>query len=201
MIDFLKGRIDQVGDNKILLLVSGTTGFGIHVPRPNDFVVNQECSLHVYFHWSQENGPILYGFSTELDKKMFLLIIECPKIGPGIALNILSQLSASQFISLLMQNDEKTLSKVNGIGPKKAAQLILTLKDKIEKMVMDGKLAVEKTQETAIFQQLSQVLTTLNYSKQEVGRATQFVIDKYKDEPSSLDQMIRSALTFLASRQ
>jgi Holliday junction DNA helicase RuvA len=201
MIDFLKGRIDQVGENAILLIVSNAVGFSIHVPRPKDFTLNQEYALYVYFHWSQENGPSLYGFSTDLDKTLFLLIIECPKIGPGIALNILSQLSASQFISLLMQNDEKTLSKVNGIGPKKAAQLILTLRDKIEKMVMDGDLAVEKTEETAIFQQLSQVLTSLNYSKQEIGRATQYVMDTYKDRQSSLDQMIRSALTFLASRQ
>jgi len=201
VFDNLTGNITNISEKAITLLVNGTMGFHIQTPKPHDLDQEKEITISTYVHWNSDNGPSLYGFPSVLDKKVFMLIIQCPKIGPSIALSALSQLSSSQFVELVSKGDEKLLSKINGIGPKKASQIIATLKDKIQKLLTSGELEIEQQQSFAAWQQLSEVLSSLNYTKPEISRATEYLSAKYTDQNYPLDKLIRSALAFLAQKQ
>ena len=75
------------------------------------------------------------------------MIIDCPKIGPGIAINILSQISAGQFLEIISSHNEEALSSINGIGPKKAEQIIVTLKSKVAKLLTSGQIKTDTQQD------------------------------------------------------
>jgi Holliday junction DNA helicase RuvA len=202
MISYLSGKIKDVSDKTITLLVNNI-GFLIYVPQPSGFSVNSSVELFTYLHWNPENGPSFYGFQTELERKVFLMIIECPKIGPSIALNILSQVGSGEFLNIVNSQNEKALSAVNGIGEKKAEQIIVTLKHKVSKLLASGQINIPGDQQQSFvqWQNVNDVLCSLGYTKQETYHALQHLSKKYNGETTSLDQLIRSALTFLSANK
>ncbi len=198
MIDYLAGVIKSVRDKSITVLVGGF-GLSVLVPKASGYVQNKSIELYTYLHWNQEHGFSLIGFATELERTVFLMIIDCPKIGPSIALNILSQVGAGEFLKLISAQNEKGLSSLNGIGPKKAEQLIVELKHKVSKLLASGNVPVEEQQDFVEWHNVSEVLTSLNYSKPEIGKAMTFLAAKYQGQNCSLDQLIRSALAYLSA--
>lgn len=197
MIDSLRGVITSFSDKKVTLSVGGI-GFSICVSSTKQVKQDEESHFFVYFHWNPENGPSLYGFSTTIERDLFLMIIDCPKIGPSIALNILSQLSPSQFLDIITTQNEAGLSTVPGIGLKKAEQIIVQLKHKVGAFIDKNRNIMEQQQSFVIWQNVSDVLNSLNYSKQEIGSAIQFLTEKHDAQNISLDQLLRSALSFLS---
>lgn len=197
MIDLLYGKVKEIKDNYVTLLVGGF-GLKLQVPQVQNIVKNKEIELHTYLHWNQEKGPGLFGFQDELEKIVFLMIIECSKIGPGIAIKILSQIKAEQFLEIVSSQNEKSLSNINGIGPKKAEQIIVQLKHKVSKLLSSGEISAYAQQDFTHWQNVNDVLVSLNYSKQEVAKVMQFLTEKYSGQNVPLDQLIRSALGFLS---
>lgn len=200
MIHYITGSIEEIGEKNIIINNQGI-GYSVNVPRPHQFTLGKTERVLIYSHWNAENGPSMFGFFSDQERAVFLLIIQTPKIGPSIALSILSQITYSEFIQAITSANTKALSSLNGIGAKKAEQLIVELKDKMLKMVNSGKLAVEKQAGLEHWHQLSEVLVSLNYTKQEVARATQHLAEKYSGQNYPFDQLIRSALAFLSSKQ
>lgn len=198
MIDYLAGVIKGVREKSITVLINGL-GLSVLVPKASGYTNGQAVELHTYLHWNQENGFSLIGFPTELERKVFLMIIDCPKIGPSIALNILSQISAGEFLKLVSAQNEKGLSSLNGIGPKKAEQLIMELKHKVTKLLASGDVPAEEQQSFVEWHNVSEVLTSLNYSKPEIGKAMSYLAAKYDGQSYTLDQLIRSALAYLTT--
>jgi Holliday junction DNA helicase RuvA len=198
MIDYLAGVVKNVREKSITVLVNGL-GLLVLVPRASDYVQDQSIQLYTYLHWNQEQGFSLLGFATELERTVFLMIIDCPKIGPSIGLNILSQVNAGAFLKLISAQDEKGLSALNGIGPKKAEQLIVELKHKVSKLLVSGTVPAEDQQSFVEWHNVSAVLSSLNYSKPEVTKAMTYLAAKYNGQNCSLDQLIRSALAYLAT--
>lgn len=200
MIDYLYGTVTHVADKKITLLVAGI-GFALCIPEVKNIQQGSECAFHIYFHWNSENGPSLYGFQEAVQRDLFLMIIDCPKIGPSIALNILSHLSPAQFLDCIATQNESILSAVQGIGAKKAEQIIVQLKHKVGSFIEKNRYLMEQQHSFVIWQNVSDVLNSLNYSKQEIGGALQFLTEKYTQQNMPLDQLLRAALSFLSSKQ
>lgn len=198
MIHYLQGTIQSVYDRAVTLVVNNV-GFQIFVARVTQFTPGTSISLFTHLHWHPDQGPTLFGFTQELEKQVFLLIIECPKIGPTIALNILSHLTASQFLQAILTQNDKILSAVNGIGQKKAEQIIVELKHKVQKLINTGAITLEESHEqSGGWIELQQALTALNYSNQEITHVIHYLTQKYAEKTVSSDQLLRSALTFLA---
>jgi holliday junction DNA helicase RuvA len=197
MINLLVGKIKEIKEKSITLLVNGL-GFNLQVPNTKNLKTDKEVEFYTYMHWNQENGPSLFGFQEELEKTVFLMIIECSKIGPGIAVKILSQLSAGEFLEIISSQNEKALSSINGIGPKKAEQIIMQLKSKVSKLLSSGQIKAESQQDFTMWQNVNDVLVSLNYSHQEISQAMQFLTKKYAGQNAPLDQIIRSALSYLS---
>jgi len=134
-----------------------------------------------------------------LNEPFFLMIIDCPKIGPGIAINILSNLTAGQFLEVISSQNDKALSDINGIGAKKAEQIIVQLKHKVSKLISSGMISSEETQQDFTqWQNVNDVLVSLNYSKPEISKAMQFLTEKHAGQNVPLDKLIRSALSYLS---
>ena len=110
------------------MLILGMMGIALQVPSAQAFVTDVPLKIYSYLHWSSENGPSLFGFAQPLDRSVFKVIISCSGIGPKIALAVLADLGAQGFLHAITIGDEQMLSKVSGIGKKKAEQIIVVIK-------------------------------------------------------------------------
>jgi len=197
MIEYLSGTVKSASDVSITVSV-GPIGFGLQVSEPGAFEVGQEICLQVYMHWNAENGPSFYGFQTALEKQVFLLVIGCSGIGPKIGLAVLRDLGTDQFLQAISMEDDRVLAKVGGLGPKKVEQIIVQLKHKVAKLLKSGVKLQGASAKFTDWQNISDVLASLNYSRGEINRAMKHLKENYARTDMPFDGLIRHALSFLA---
>lgn len=198
MIDFLRGTVTDVDGHRIVVSVHGI-GFAISVPMGSCYQKDHETTILTYMHWNQEQGPSLYGFSAALERTIFVMILECSGIGPKIALAVLANLGVERFLAAVQNGAEKELSSVSGIGAKKAEQMIVHLKHKVAKLIKSG-VSIAHDGASVQWQEVVQVLESLNYSKPEISEAIKYVRETYQNSSPTFDQLIRHALSFLAKK-
>ena len=63
---------------------------------------------------------------------MFLRLLSVSGIGPKIALQILSAVSARELAIILVSGDSAALTRVPGVGKKTAQRMILELREKVD---------------------------------------------------------------------
>ena len=198
MISFISGKVKSVhGD--IVVIDIGTVGLALRVACPTSFQVDQKTDLHTHMHWNQENGPTLFGFETAVEKQVFLLVIGCSGIGPKIGLAVLRDLGAERFLEAVQIEDDGVLSSVGGLGPKKVEQMIVQLRSKVTTLIKSG-VAIQQGV-SKDWQNVSDVLTSLNYSRTEIVRAMKFLKKNYAGAPVQFDGLVRHALSFLSKNR
>lgn len=195
MIQTLSGAILSQKKQSISISM-GPIGVECMVPDESLFPVGSQKTIYTHLHWNQEQGPSLYGFAAEADKGIFLLSTSCSGVGPRLGLAILADLGASGFIEAVQTGNEKMLSQVSGIGIKKAEQMIVQLKHKVQQMIDAGVTPVPKDQ--MHFQTVSDALKALNYSRSEVTQAIEYVRNQPSNDTQSFDRLMRQALSYLS---
>lgn len=199
MVDYIQGPVKFLEKQRIVVMV-GSLGYGVQVSDEHQFSCGQQVELYTSLHWNQDKGPSLFGFKTMLEKQVFQLIIGCAGIGPKIALAALAHMSAGSFVSAVTEGDVKALSGVSGIGTKKAENMIVQLRSKVEKLVDSGVELGSGGEQAKHFSEVSQVLVTLNYSKPEINSALEYV-KKHDDVMQlSFDGILRKALGYLSKQ-
>lgn len=133
MINFVKGELDTVTENSIVVENNGI-GFEILVPLSvvsNLPQTGNEVKIYTYTY-VREDALQLYGFLTKDELAMFKLLITVSGIGPKGALGILSVMDADALRFAILADDAASISKAPGVGKKTAGKLILELKDKMD---------------------------------------------------------------------
>ena len=198
MIDRISGMVNVVRKNTITVDV-GPIGFQLQIADSTRFHASQKVDLYAYMHWNQENGPSLFGFDSELEKEVFLLVIGCSGIGPKIGLAVLRDLGAERFLEAIQTDDDRALSSVGGLGPKKVEHMVVQLKSKVAKLVKSG-LQIKGASKFVDWQNVSDVLVSLKYSRTEVTRAMKFLSEHHGSQELPFDRLVRHALSFLAKK-
>ena len=196
MIYQLEGLISALYDRSVVLVVSGV-GFRVQVPFSGVFTVGEKVLLHTSLSWSQEQGPSLYGFKVELERTLFELLVRCSGIGPKMALSILKDLSPQELIDAAEHEDVQVLSKVSGIGSKKAEHLIVFLKHKISSDLSSE--VSQLPQSASVWSEVSLALKSLGYRSLEVQMARAH-LQKSGVAGGTFDEALRVALSFLAKK-
>jgi len=138
MISHIYGEIAQCGEGFVVIDVGGI-GYQVNVAKPTLYELNgrkEKVKLFTYLH-VREDALILYGFGSQSELEMFKLLISVTRVGPQIAMNILSQIRIEELAAAIIHEDEKVLTRISGVGSKNAKRLILELKDKMKKK-MEG---------------------------------------------------------------
>lgn len=192
MISQLRGRVILRQPNHIVLDVGGV-GYGLTVPlstytRLKD--ATGETTLLTHTHMSQDRLE-LFGFSTDVEKTLFGLLLTVSGIGPRLAINILSGISPEELTGAIEGRDEARLSRVPGIGRKLAARLVVELQDKLKK------LTIERTASGAgVRDDLLSALVNLGYPEPRAARAVEGAAKVAGIE--DFEEMLKRALTILA---
>ncbi len=126
-------------------------------------------------------------------------MISCSGVGPRLGLAMLADLGAAQCIQAIHKGDDRILSKVSGIGTKKAEQIIVQLKHKMHDFLTAG---VGVSDGSSIdWHTISDALKALNYSRGEIAAAITFIRENDQNKTASFDQLLRQALSYLSKQQ
>ncbi|MDZ4129414.1 MAG: Holliday junction branch migration protein RuvA, partial [Hydrogenophaga sp.] len=200
MFAYLSGTVQSLSAQLVVVDVGGV-GFAVAVPRETAFTLEQKIQLYTHLHWNQEQGPSLFGFATEAERTVFLLMLSCSGVGPKLALAVLADLGVSPFLEAVQSGNEGALSSVSGIGAKKAEQIIVHLKHKVAKLLSSGaSVSFEGAKIDERWHEVSQVLQTLNYSRIEITSAMNYVREMCAGRQEPFEQMMSHALTFLSKK-
>ena len=200
MVDYFSGVIKELKEQEVVLDVGGI-GVALQVANAHRFAQEGIVKIYSHLHWNAENGPSLFGFSCPLERSVFRIIISCSGIGPKIALAILADLGAQSFLNAIVAENEQALSNVSGIGKKKAEQIIVQLKHKVASLVESGTVDMSEMQESSHVHDVTLALQSLNYSRQEINRAMEYVKKNIKmDNKVTFDILLRQALSYLSKQ-
>ena len=198
MYYYINGTLAAKGENYLVVDNSGV-GYMIYTSLScieKAGSVGSEITVYTYLNVS-EDAMELYGFYSEEERKMFLLLISVSGVGPKAGLALLSVASPQKLASAIITGDEKLLTKASGVGPKAAKRVILDLKDKIdnEALGLSAEIDDAPAREAVIIGSKAEAmsaLTVLGYNAQEAKT----VLAKL-DESLSTEELIKKALVQL----
>ncbi|MFL5865898.1 MAG: Holliday junction branch migration protein RuvA, partial [Thermoleophilaceae bacterium] len=75
----------------------------------------------------RDDGIQLYGFASETERDLFLMLIGVQGVGPKVALAVLSGGSSRELLSAIAAGDSARFQAVPGIGKRTAERIIVEL--------------------------------------------------------------------------
>lgn len=200
MIASIRGRLRRKATDYLIIDVAGV-GYQVQVPLSTYYGIpddGEEVSLLVHT-LLREDSLSLFGFLTQEEKDMFLLLMGVSGIGPKLALAILSSLPVADLSRAIQSADDSTLRAIPGIGKKTAARMVLELKDKIA--LTTPMIAAPSCTSGVLSNDCEDVisaLVNLGYRKPQAEEAVRKVRDS---RPSlTIEELIREALSVLMKR-
>jgi Holliday junction DNA helicase RuvA len=199
MIATLTGILRRKATDYLIVEVSGV-GYQVHVPLSTYYSLpdeGEDVSLHIHTH-VREDSLSLFGFSTEAEKSMFLLLVGVSGIGPKLALAVLSSLSVQDLSVAIQTSDDSKLCTIPGIGKKTAARMVLELKDKMKLVGPFVSHEHQPASEAGDVEDAVSALVNLGYKKPLAEEA----LKKVKQGRSGLtvEALIKEALSVLMRR-
>ena len=133
MIGFLTGEVLFSDGSESIIQTS--TGIGYQVFYNKVLVEGTLAAIYVA-HIIKEDSETLFGFGSLRAKKLFELLLTVKGIGPKSAYNLISNIGVNEIINAVNLEAKATLTKVPGLGAKGAAQIVLDLAGKIDRVKM-----------------------------------------------------------------
>ncbi|HTM45936.1 MAG TPA: Holliday junction branch migration protein RuvA [Polyangiaceae bacterium] len=201
MIGRLSGLL--IGDETegvVTLDVAGV-GYDLAVPlgtvgRAKAKSSDGKVTLFVHTHLRQD-ALELFGFSSELERKVFRLLLGVPNIGPKIALAVLGSLPAPELAQAVVKEDTARLNKIPGVGKKTADRLVLELREKLLKLGPVETAQKSEPSAGADGEKLMGALINMGYRQPEAERAVTSLKARLGKEP--LAELLRAALGELSA--
>jgi Holliday junction DNA helicase RuvA len=191
LIAHLTGKLFQKQPNSVIVEVGGV-GYELTVPLSTFYDLGEpgsDVSLRVYTY-VREDALLLYGFRTEREKKLFLMLTSVSGIGPKLAITVLSGLSAEELIVA-----------IPGVGRKTAERLIVELRDKVApfgtvEVGPEAQAQATAAGAEAVREDLVSALVNLGYQKAAAERAVTSAIRE--EAGGSFEALLKRALRGLS---
>lgn len=152
MIEYIKGQLTYLAPTYAVIEAAGV-GYEINIPltaystlagrekqettlregQGPKVGAGQETKLFVT-EIIREDTHDLFGFLTQGERALFLLLMTVSGIGANTARMIMSAYSASEVRTIIATGNAHALAQVKGLGPKTAQRVIVDLKDKVLKI-------------------------------------------------------------------
>ena len=191
MIAHLTGKIISKKPTQITLDVNGV-GYLINISI-NTFdkieELGKQISLHTYLS-VKEDSLTLFGFYTIAEKELFEILISVNGVGPKLAINILSGITADEFNDAVLNKNVSRLVAIPGVGKKTAERMIIELGDKISKLSDSGTSISLKSY--SVKDDAVAALIGLGYNHKTADNVTRNLIDENAE--ISLEDLIKESL-------
>ena len=198
MIAHLSGKLTHKSPVTIIIDVNGV-GYQVFIPLSTFYALPElesKISLGIHTHMREE-ALKLFGFYTIDEKKIFEKLITINKVGPKLALTILSGMPPADILSTIDSNDIVKLSTIPGIGHKTAERLILEMRDKLDGLSLDFVAKKGPGPEKGLFDDALSALVNLGYKKSQAEQTLKKVYAE-KVGDTSIENLIKDSLNLLS---
>lgn len=199
MIARLRGRVDSVGDDHLVLDVGGV-GYLVHgpsrtlagLPPPGetaDLLIETQV---------REESITLYGFAGPTERAWFRLLQTVQGVGARVALAILSVLPPEDLARAVASQDKASLTRASGVGSRLAGRIVAELQSRAGELPTATPIGPGPGPVTgrAAADALS-ALVNLGYGRSEAHAALGRALAAQGEE-ASVDALIRTSLRELA---
>ena len=133
MIALVAGEVAVRRPDHVVLETAGGVGYRLsvsgetlrHVPA-----VGRPVSLHAHLV-VRDDALQLYGFASEEERDLFLLLLGVQSVGPKVALAVLGGGTPRDLVRALAAGDVARLQAVPGIGKRTAERIVVELREKV----------------------------------------------------------------------
>jgi Holliday junction DNA helicase RuvA len=146
-----------------------------HVPA-----VGKPVSLHTHLVL-RDDGMHLYGFATEEERDLFLMLVGVQSVGPKVALAVLSGGPPRDLLAAVAAGDHARLQAVPGIGKRTAERIVVELREKAGTAAAGASIVVARGDDPRLLAR--EGLVGLGFSPQE---AEQLLQDAPEGTPEAL---------------
>lgn len=131
MITYLSGKFAELSPTSLIVECAGV-GYLVHISLTSYTALTGKKEGKVLTaQIIREDAHLLYGFATDQERQLFLLLTSVSGIGPNTARVILSSYAPRELNTIITLGQTNALKAVKGIGLKTAQRIILELKGKL----------------------------------------------------------------------
>lgn len=194
MISRIRGTLLLRDMDRVEVLTPGGVGYEIAIPLsaferlPR---VGEEVELFTV-QVVREDAVYLFGFAQDVERTVFNRLLLAPGVGPRLALNMLSSLSAERLVRSIRERNTAALTAVSGVGKKTAERLVLDLAGKLDDIRFAPSLRGESG---AGWDEAVRALTVLGFSAADAEDAVRAAARD--DGAADAQALIRAALARL----
>jgi holliday junction DNA helicase RuvA len=156
--------------------------------------LGEECVIHTRMV-VREDAMLLFGFAAPEERAAFDALTAVSKVGPKLALAVLSAMSPPEISEAVARGDVLKLASVPGLGKKTAERLVLELKGK-DLAVFGPEPIVSSGGGGGPYMEAREALTALGYSLEEAEKALNSIPPQ-----ESVEKYIKEALRRIGSRR
>jgi Holliday junction DNA helicase RuvA len=150
-----------------------------HVPATGN-----DVSLHTHLV-VRDDALALYGFSSETERDLFLMLLAVQTVGPKMAIAVLSGAPPRELLAAVAAGDVSRL-RAPGVGKRTAERIIVELREKVAATVTDDEISVTRGDDPRSLAR--EALAGLGYAPDEI----ESLLDRA--EGDSAEQLISHAL-------
>jgi Holliday junction DNA helicase RuvA len=126
--------------------------------------VGNDVVLHTHLV-VRDDALSLYGFATEEERELFLMLLGVQSVGPKVALAVLSGGPPRELLAALAAGDAARFQAVPGIGKRTAERIIVELREKVGVSLPEHVISVRRSDDPRALAR--EALLELGYSAAE----------------------------------
>lgn len=204
MIGRLTGQVVDIENDGITLDVNGV---GYELICTSNLLSRVSCGTSatvVVYTDVREDAIRLFGFDSQAERQVFLLLNRVSGMGPRSSLDVVSNVSIRDLLHAIGSGDVKALMSIKGVGKKKAERIVVELRDLVATMAGERSSALRSmvavTRESDVRGGVSRdavaALQVLGFPPKDaegaVARAT-----AARSDISEVGDLVREALRFV----
>ena len=192
MYAYITGIVDEILTDRAVLEAGGV-GYELFCSAMTlkRLRAGQKELLYTHLHLA-EGIMALYGFYEPEEKDMFRRLLTVTRVGPKLALSVLSVLTPSDVAGAIVTNNAAAFDRVSGMGRKTAQRVLLELKERVEASEMLGGSGAN-VDSPDIRSEAVAALVSLGYDGLAAGKAIAAI-----EQAESVEALITAALRRMA---
>jgi Holliday junction DNA helicase RuvA len=197
MFDYFIGQIKSKNPAAAVLETNGIA-FRFLIPITTYEKLPASGQVKLFAHLAVQGGMgateiNLYGFAAAEERQMFQLLLTVTRVGPSMALRIVSGASVSQTCQAIISDNTRFLAKIKGVGEKTAQRIIMELKETINtRFPMTQSTITPASEQTAVTDAIL-ALVSLGYQRVTAEKSVKETI-KTLEPTASTEDIVRKAL-------
>ena len=197
MFDYFIGQIKSKNPAAAVLETNGIAfRFLIPITTYEKLPASGQVKLFAYLAVQGGMGATeinLYGFAAAEERQLFQLFLTVTRVGPSMALRIVSGASVAQTCQAIASDNTKFLAKIKGVGEKTAQRIIMELKETINtRFPITQSTITSATEQTAVTDAIL-ALVSLGYQRVTAEKSVKETI-KTLAPTASTEDIVRKAL-------